>query len=429
MSMKRMISLLITMTMLMGMASVAFAQPEPLRVLSGNDGSAAAYQEAYPERAIRIIPVDYQLDDRGNLAELIQEGDWDVAIIGTQEFALAQLVDAGAAMDISTYPELTKLADNLYPSIRDAVTVRGKLAAFPVYGASSLVMGFEMMGASTSFSGTYQQHAAAHLQALGMTAKDQPGTFAELCALGERYMRQTKEARKGTTFITLEGNTTQFVLNLLMDLYTTQYLATGQCENFDTEVFRTALSQLDDLSAALATDPKNTFDTDGICYPLLLDSSQTLVNEVTFLQLGDHQTIPSWMDMIIINPKSPRIQEAVDYILLTNDQYECHTAPTFYQTIDVKALAWQSYDQDIAAQIEEQEDQSVIDRLIALRDAGDTGRYLDQAEIAYYRKEIAPRLVFPQTTYLDTQNAVTQYLLGKLDTEGFIAALNKAMEE
>ena len=107
-------------------------------------------------------------------------------------------------------------------------------------------------------------------RALGFTQNDQPKTFAQLCALGERYMQQSQDVRKGTTFITLEGNTTQYVLNLLIDLYTSQYLATGVYASFDTEVFRTALSQLAALSAALATDPKNTYDEDGYCYPLVL---------------------------------------------------------------------------------------------------------------------------------------------------------------
>ena len=151
------------------------------------------------------------------------------------------------------------------------------------------------------------------------------------------------------------------------------------------------------------------------------------INDATFLQLGDNQSIPARMGMAIINPKSQHIQEAVDYILLMNDQNASHTAPVFYQVIDYDALVRQSYDEDIAAQIEQQEDQSVIDELIARRDAGDSSGYqYSKAEIEHYRTEVMPRLIFPQTTYIDTQSAVQQYMLSKLDTEGFIAALNEA---
>ena len=424
--MKRCLSLVLAVLLLACVNSFAYAESVSVRVLAGSNHIAEVYQKTYPNRAVQIIHVDHSQGYRGNLAELLKDGDWDVAFLGTQECSLATLVKEGLATDLSVFPAITSLADNLYPSIRAAVTVDGKLGAFPVNSASSLVMGLWLMG-STSFSGTYQQRAAAHLQALGFTQNDQPKTFAQLCKLGERYMQQSQDVRKGTTFMILEGNTTQYVLNFLIDLYTSQYLATGVYSNFDTEVFRTALSQLAALSTALATDPKNTYDEDGYCYPLILDSSRMFINDATFLQLGDNQSISAQMGMAIINPKSQHIQEAVDYILLMNDQTASHIAPVFYQVIDYDTLVRQSYDEDIAAQIEQQEDQSVIDELIARRDAGDSSGYqYSKAEIEYYRTEVVPRLIFPQTTYIDTQSVVQQYMLGNLDTDGFIAALNEA---
>ena len=132
------------------------------------------------------------------------------------------------------------------------------------------------------------------------------------------------------------------------------------------------------------------------------------------------------MDLAIVNPKSSRAQEAVEYILFSSDQDACYDAPTLCQTIDYDALVWQSYDQDIAAQIQQGEDQSVIDKLTALRDTGDASGYqYSKAEIERYGTEVAPKLIFPQTVYIDTQSATQQYLLGKLDADGFIAALDK----
>jgi len=292
---------------------------------------------------------------------------------------------------------------------------------------ASMVMGIQLMGVSDPFAGDYAKRAATHLEALGFTADDQPQSFAQLCALGQRYMQLPKEARKGTTFITLEGNQTAYVLALLIDLYESQYLATGEFSSFDTEIFRTALAQLDALSAALETDPKNIYDDDGLCFPLLNDSSQMILSDGVFLQLGDHSRIPARMDLAIINPKSPRAQEAMEYILFSNDQDACYDAPALYQTIDYDALVRQSYDQDIAAQIQQGEDQSVIDKLTALRDAGDASHYqCSKAEIERYGTEVASKLIFPKTVYIDTQSAAQQYLLGKLDADGFIAALDQA---
>lgn len=425
--MKRLWSLVMAVLLSAGAAGAALAQPEPLRVLAGSETDAQAYLALYPDRAVRRIEVDYEQGYRGNLAELLAEGDWDVAFIGTQEFCLAALADGGLALDLSADPRIAALADTLLPSIRAAVTVGDTLAAFPSGYVASLVAGFRLMGLNESSGSRYEQRAAAHLASLGMTAADQPATFEQLCALGESYLQKPKDARRGTAFITLEGSAESYLLNLLIDLYATQYLATGLCDSFDTEVFRTALGQLAKLRTALAADPKNRYDEDGFCCPLVMDSSQTLITDAVFLRLGESESLPAWMGLAIVNPKSARVGEAVDYILLTDAQNACGTAPAFYRSVDYQALVLQSYDRDIAAQTEQGEDASVIDRLKALRDAGDASRYqYSQAEIERYRADIAPRLVFPQTDWFDSQSAVRAYLLGRTDAEAFIRALDEA---
>ena len=425
--MKRFLSTVLAVCLMAGSIGFARSESTPLRVLAGDAQTAEAYRATYPDRDVQIIDVDYEQGYRGNLAELLAAGDWDLAYISTQEFDLTSLVRDGLAKNISTVPKIPALADNLYPSIRKAASVNGKLVAVPMGFVASMVMGIHMMSVSESNTSKYTKRAAAHLEALGFTADDQPHTFEQLCALGQCYMQLPKDARKGTTFITSEGNQTAYVLALLLDLYESQYLATGEFKSFDTEVFRTALAQVGALSVALATDPKNTYDSDGLCFPLLNDCSQMILSDGFFLQLGDHPSIPARMDLAIVNPKSSRAQEAVEYILLSSDQDACYDAPTLCQTIEYDALVRQSYDQDIAAQIQQGEDQSVIDKLTALRDTGDASGYqYSKAEIERYGTEVAPKLIFPQTVYIDTQSATQQYLLGKLDVDGFIAALDKA---
>ena len=427
MNMKRYLAITLAMCLIASLTGFARSESAPLRVLAGNVRTAEAYRATYPDRDVQIIDVDYEQGYRGNLAELLAAGDWDLAYISTQEFDLGTLVDESLAMEIGDFPQIAGLADNLYPSVRAAVSVNEKLVAVPMGFVASMVMGIQLMSISELNTSKYTERAAAHLEALGFSADDQPRTFAQLCALGQRYMQLPKDAREGTTFITLECNQTAYVLELLLNLYESQYLATGEFSSFDTEVFRTALAQLDALSAALVTDPKNTYDDDGLCFPLLNDSSQMILSDGVFLQLGDQPSTPARMDLAIVNPKSSRAQEAVEYILFSSDQDACYDAPTLCQTIDYDALVRQSYDLDIAAQIQQREDQSVIDKLTALRDAGDASGYLyTQAEIERYGTEVAPKLIFPQTSYIDTQSAAQQYLLRKLDADGFIAALDKA---
>lgn len=427
--MKRYMTILLAACLLAGARGCACAEPAPLRVLAGNEATAQAYRDTYPERELTVIAVDYEQGYRGNLAELLAGGDWDVAVIGTTEFDLATLTENGLATDLSTFPEIAVQAENLYPGIRTASSVGDRLMAFPVDGPAGLVMALQLTAGGAPSAAAYQQRADAHIQALGFTVADQPRTFAELCALGERYMQISPQVRTGTAFITLEGNPTEYMLHYLLDLYTAQYLDTGLCPGFDTEVFRTALAQLEALRAALETDPKNRYDADGFGCLLMADCSQQLISDGVFLQLGDSQSIPAWMGMAVINPKSEHMQEAVDYILLTDSQYACGNAPLLYQKIDYDALVRQSYNEDIAAQIAQHEDQSVIDRLVALRDAGDPSGYYSKEAISHYAAQVAPRLVFPQTRYFDPQSAIQQYMLGTLDADGFIAALNKALAQ
>lgn len=157
------------------------------------------------------------------------------------------------------------------------------------------------------------------------------------------------------------------------------------------------------------------------------DSSQVFPSDAAFLQLGDNQTIPAGLDLAIVSPQSTHAQEAVDYILWVNEHRAVHNQPMLHQKIDFEALARISLENDIAAQIQQQEDPSVIDELRKLQVSGDTSRYpYSRQKIEQYRVNIVPRLIFPQTDYVPTDSAVQQYMTGKLDADGFIAALNEA---
>ena len=394
-----------------------------LRVIDGWL-SAEEYQKAYPDRAIEKVDTNEETNGNRSRRELLFSGDWDAAYICTDEDSLAELEQAGLLLHLDAYENVAALANDMYPTIRAAGTLNGKLAALPVCFIGSLASPVALLGAERY----YDDFAKVHLQALGMTADDQPTTFSELCALGVRYMEQSREARKGTTFYYTEASPMLCILNDLVRQYSMQYVDDERRVNFDTDVFRAALEQADALNAALQTDPTITYDADGSCHTFICSLSNSLISSGTYLQLraGD-KTIPAFTEMVIVNPNSKHINEAIDYLLIAARQSETQFAPVLYQHVDYDALVRQSYDEDIAAQIEEGEDQSVIDNLVALRDAGDPRYYLyTREEIERYQTEVAPYLVFPRAVYVGSDDASSKYLSGKLDADGYIAALNDA---
>lgn len=401
---------------------------ETLRVLSGEASLKEGYEAAYPGDTLEIISLDFETYTDGGLDFHLTQGDWDIAYVSTRNYNLAELTRIGWTTDLSQFPELVENAANLYPAIRDAVTVDGQLVAFP-RSASGLSMGLKLMGSKQSYSDAHQQQFEQKLTALGFTAADQPTTFEELCALGLRYMALPQETRKGTVFLTVWESQPAYLLRYLLNLYETQYLDTGRCENYDTEIFRAAMSQYEPLASALKADEKIIRNEDGSCYVLMQDSSQMLVNDTTFLRLGEGDALPARMSVAILNPHSEHKEAAVRYLLYANEK-AAGGAPELYQTFDRNAMIWQSLDAAIAAQIEEGEEQSVIDGLIAIRDSGNFAEYSYQyteEDIACYREHAAPYLVFPTTRDVDTHSAQQQYLAEKIDVDGFIAALNEAL--
>ena len=103
-------------------------------------------------------------------------------------------------------------------------------------------------------------------------------------------------------------------------------------------------------------------------------------------------TVPARMYAVIVNANSPRREEALDYARAAMDEAE---SEFFYSVVDYDAQLREAYNRLIAAQIEEGEAQSVIDRLEKLRDAGDPLHYYTKEALEAYARDVAPRLTFP----------------------------------
>ena len=199
----------------------------------------------------------------------------------------------------------------------------------------------------------------------------------------------------------------------------------GQID-FDTPAFRAALMAADPLLAAFAADPKATYDSKGNMRVVLSDSIGVTQSYGSFLHVTGEDTIPAFMTVVAVNPNSPHLEEAIDFALIANKANDTEYAMVWYKDVDYDALLAQSYDQDIAAQIEEGEEQSVIDKLEAMKAAGDDTYFIPKRMIEHYAQEIMPRLVFRRWFSFAMDDIIFDYLDGVTDADGMIQTLNKS---
>lgn len=402
---------------------VAHAEEGALKVISSRV-TAEEYAQMHPDRALEVIQVSFDENGVSNKNELLMSGDWDVAWADTGSISLKELYNAGLIMDLSGVESLTHYTKGLLPSIEKGLSVDGRLVALPVsvYG----------MCTQLEFVSTVQysrDEQPVNVRAmLGFTDADEPHTFGELCGLAKRYMALDRAARKGTTFNYNSDSTNAraYFLSYLIDLYASEYCDESGLTDFDTPVFREALGQLNEMADALQADAKKSYGDNGRVYGVVNDVSSSLIGgSKLFLRVAEGNGIAADMSVIVINPKTTRMSEAIDYAV-SMESFTADNAYMLYDSIDYEALRVRAYNKNIEAQKQEGEEQSVIDRLIELRDSGDTSYFVDKEDIELYKERVAPYLRFPLRPHANGYELASQYAQGALDDEGLISELNAA---
>ena len=146
-----------------------------------------------------------------------------------------------------------------------------------------------------------------------------------------------------------------------------------------------------------------------------------------YLRMDGFDTVPARMGVLVVNAHSPRRAEALEWIAATADGDASSALPLLTPVFDYDAMARKAYDELIEAQRVQHEKQEVIDRLTAERDSGDYPRYFPKAALDAYRQNAAPYLVFPRIPSVDRYALGEAYGRGKLDADGLIAALERAV--
>lgn len=423
--MKRVVSFLLSLILPFSAPAFAGAENEPSSPLRVLDAwwAAEAYQAAYPGRTVETI--ERAWDELGNSDEeaIIRSGDWDAACIDTMNYSLSELTRLGLTLELDSCGPAMAAAEGLYPSIRSGCSVGGKLVALPAGHLGALACGYRLAG--TDYQGNEDAEGVMVRDRLGFSADDQPTTFAEVCELGLRYLALDPKTRKGSSFLySSAGGQGRLLLDQMIRMYIAEASDESGGIDFDTPAFRAALENAAPLLEAFEADAKRARGAGAGGRPLLEESTGVPAN-CRLPRITEGASFPAHMSVVIVNPNSARLAEAIDFAVTANGCGESTLPLLLYENANYDALLQQCYDDLIAAQIAEGEDASVIEELEARKAAGDEKYFIPRSVVARYAEEVAPFLSFPRYRSFPTDEVVGEYLRGKTDEDGFIAALNE----
>lgn len=411
--MKRWICLLITLCLL-GSAACA----EGVLRVSSAWFADERYQELHPEAKLKVFTYEDDVD------ELFRTGEWDALCLSTDAYSLSELYEKGYLLDLGTVPEAAALSEGLYPTIRAGCSAGDTLVALPAGYIGLQTCGYRLMG--TDHNGEPDEEQLALRERLGFTEADQPTNFAQVCELGVRYMALSRETRKGTTFLWSDDTKPGYILLYnMIRAYLCEATQEDGTVSFDTPEFCKALADARPLLDAFEADPKRTYDENGRIRTVL-NEAVGLTGYGAFPYATEDDSIPAFMDVVVVNPKSPNLEQAIDYALCAS-QVTGSMALQLYASADYDEQLALSYDRNIAAQIEQGEDASVIETLEKLKAEGDESRFVPRKTIERYREEVMPNLVFHRCA-MEKEGIATRvlsdYLQGEMTDDELIAALN-----
>lgn len=438
MNMKRLFCTALALCLLMGSALA-----EGIRVLGDDFALWQAYQAAYPDREVEAIHASYDDNGKSNLQELLTQDSarWDVAFVWTDQCDLDVLDKAGLLMDLQEEDFAAQTVGEMYPAIRQAVTREGRLLGVPVQ-LFGMVMGTHMGPIAYNVR---TKEVVDIAERLGFTAADFPKTFDDLCDLAQRYMALPKEDRKGTVFHVdaAASNAKNYFLHYLIEIYTAEFCdASGHVE-YETPEFRQALESLEALAGALKGQGKITYGQGPQVYGLVSDGGSSLISHVPSfpLRIGNSTDIPARMSVIVVNAKTSRKPEAIDFAAYAAHGKDSNHATLFWEGAEYGQLATAFYDEMIQDQqlkldwYQNEEEkgygvaQETLAGMIQDRDSGNYAFFYPREAVEHYAQKVAPYLTFPRVPHLDAYAIAKEYVRGKLDADGLIAKLNQIADE
>lgn len=406
----------------------------------------------HPELNVTLASEYPQTMEELTTAMVSGTGSMDVLCLTTSYNPVERLIDKGYAADLSGYPELMAVAGRMDPRFTQSVMRDGKLYALPV-------------ALSTNTLGVN----AEAMEKLGLTESDLPATWLEFLDFAANYYYDYGEENADVALMDL--NMRRSLFQMIRDQYVAAQLRDTGSVSFDTPLFRKLMQALEAIDFA-ELDPyevkgdkiwegndanefyekQQLFTRYSEASPRAMDQSgYGRSNQPLILRL-DSETepvLPVIMTVMIVNPRSTRMDQAAAYLTAYAGHYDAETEnimffpdqndPVPNSYYEVQKQSYEESLRDVDSRIEKADESEKA----SLRETREQIQgYLDELEnqrmsvteemIQAYREQVAPYLyVTPQTPLTNPESSneldtlTSQYLDHAIDLDTYIREMNQ----
>ena len=282
----------------------------------------------HPELNVTLASNYPQTMEELTTAMVSGTGSIDVFSLTTNANPIARLIEKGYAADLSGYPELMAVAGRMDARFTDSVMRDGKLYGLPV----SLYTNGMGVNADT-------------MEKLGLTQEDLPTTWLEFLDFAANFHYDYGEENADVALMDLNMRGSLF--QMIREQYVAAQLRDTGSISFDTPLFRKLMQALEAIDFTEldpyevkgdkvweGNDANEFYEKQQLFTRYAEASPRSMgqsgygrVNQPLILSL-DGETepiIPVSMSVMIVNPRSTRIDQAAAYLTAYAGHYEAET--------------------------------------------------------------------------------------------------------
>lgn len=384
---------------------------------------ANEYCAENPDVAITLNDAYFDSAEKLIDAMIFQESNFDIMILWTQNQDIETLMERGYCPSLDASQVIVEQVNQMYPSIKDAVTYNGHLYALPL---SAYCAEMAYLPDVFDAAGVEVPHSFEDIAMLINSWEDQPEEVIDSYQIAE-YIEEY-----GSWFLL---RCTERYINTMK--------ARGDALTFDTEEYRSLLA----LQSALS-DAADFNDAIDDLTPLIYSGQDVTMNpklRLLPIQMGDSLTYRGAMYVAVINPYSAHQEEALRFLewvaLHTSDVSKLYMYPAAnepVENLDYQSAMeeWTVQRDELSAALEQcTEDQrkdlqTQLDEHLARLEQIEANRYLITADDIAAWKEAMEHMVFSSPSIYDLNEELFtelefRYLDGQLPVDKLLTELER----
>ena len=389
------------------------------------DKGEYTFHNEHPEIEIRRSRLDYDTDyDELYRKMLSGELEYDVLRISTSNIDLRALAEKGCLADLSSSSSLLEAVQQMEPRLLDTVMPDGRLLAVPC-----------------EIHGRFTKYYASNLALAEFSPEDLPSTYDEFYD----FILNWKQAplKNHGKFMPFFDDASPYLLADLVKTVIAEHIIRQQPLTFDTQTFRSLLHKCRQAAASAKKENGHRMFFELNCQSPIVDRQNMLLS----LEGEPVSSVPVSVDCYVINPMSTHMDLAISYVeacvaQYTPEQklqlYPAYTEPVRYDGYGEFLREWTAEKEALEAHLTaagekgREKYQKQLDEHMEYLADGPDEYYTSPEDIAFYKKEIAPRLFVPDlsagrllfSSERTFRTVIDNLLEGRLTDDQFIAELD-----